>query len=127
VPYTAAQAHAGVTVYRRSCLQCHAANLQGSAGPAVAGKEFLTNAQRNKWTLNDLRTTVFENMPFSNPASLTPKQYADVMAFLLASNCYPPGSAPFPMTARPELAKIKLAPVRGAKPSNASLGTCAVK
>ncbi|GAC1580437.1 MAG: hypothetical protein NVS3B7_14990 [Candidatus Elarobacter sp.] len=127
VPYTAAQAHAGVAVYQRYCLQCHGANLEGSAGPAVAGKEFLTNAQRNKWTLNDLRTTVFENMPFSNPGSLTPKQYADVMAFLLASSCYPPGSAPFPTTARPELAKVHFAPVHGAKPSNASLGTCAVK
>jgi polar amino acid transport system substrate-binding protein len=127
VPYTSAQAHAGVTVYRRYCLQCHGANLQGSAGPAVAGTEFLTNAQRNKWTLNDLRTTVFENMPFSNPGSLTPKQYADVMAFLLASSCYPPGTTPFPTTARPELAKTKLGPVHGAKPTDRALGTCAAK
>jgi polar amino acid transport system substrate-binding protein len=127
VPYTAAQARAGAPVYRQSCLQCHGANLQGTAGPAVAGKEFLANAQRNKWSLSDLRTTVFENMPFSNPGSLTPKQYADVMAFLLGSSCYPAGTAPFPQTASSQLAKVKLGPVRGAKPSNPALGTCAVK
>jgi cytochrome c5 len=127
VPYTQTQAKAGVPIYRRTCLQCHGADLQGSAGPAVAGTEFLANAQRNKWTLNDLRTTVFENMPFSNPGSLTPKQYADVMAFLLASNCYPPGSKPFPQTPNPALAKIKLGPVRGVKPTNPKLGTCKVK
>jgi cytochrome c5 len=127
VSYTAAQAHAGITVYRRYCLQCHGADLQGSAGPAVAGTEFLTTAKRNKWTLSDLRTTVFENMPFSNPGSLTPKQYADVMAFLLASNCYPPGTQPFPQQPTPSLAKVKLGPVSGAKRTNATLGTCAVK
>ena len=127
VSYTAAQAHAGATVYRRYCLQCHAANLQGSAGPAVAGTEFLTTAKTNKWTLNDLRTTVFENMPFSNPGSLTAKQYAGVMAFLLASNCYPPGTQPFPQRPDPSLAKVKLGPVSGAKRTNATFGTCAVK
>jgi polar amino acid transport system substrate-binding protein len=126
-PYTQPQAKAGVAVYRKSCLQCHGADLQGTAGPAVAGTDFQANAKRNKWTLNDLRTTVFENMPFSNPSSLTPKQYADVMAFLLASNCYPPGSKPFPRTPSPALAKIKLGLVHGVKPANAKLGTCAVK
>jgi len=127
VPYTQKQAHAGVAVYRKSCLQCHGADLQGTAGPAVAGTDFQANAKRNKWTLKDLRATVFENMPFSDPSSLTPKQYADVMAFLLASNCYPPGSKPFPQTPSPALAKIKLGPVHGVKPANPKLGTCAVK
>jgi polar amino acid transport system substrate-binding protein len=66
-------------------------------------------------------------MPFSNPGSLTPKEYADVTAFLLAANCYPAGSKPFPTTASPALAKVKLGPIPGAKPTNAKLGTCAVK
>ena len=125
--YTQKQAKAGVVVYRTSCVQCHGADLQGTAGPGVAGTEFQANAKRNKWTLNDLRTTVFENMPFSNSASLTPKQYADVMAFLLASNCYPSGTKPFPSTASPALAKVKLGPVHGVKPANPKLGTCTVK
>jgi polar amino acid transport system substrate-binding protein len=126
-PFTAAQAHAGSAVYRKSCLQCHGADLQGTAGPAVAGTEFLTTAKRNKWSLEDLRVTVFQNMPFSNPGSLTPKQYADVSAFLLASSCYPAGTRPFPQTDSSTLAAVKLGPISGAKPTNAKLGTCAVK
>ncbi len=87
----------------------------------------MKNAQQNKWRLSELRTTIFENMPFSDPGSLTPKEYADVTAFLLASNCYPPGPKPFPTTASPTLAKVKLGLIPGAKPTNPKLGTCAVK
>jgi polar amino acid transport system substrate-binding protein len=50
-----------------------------------------------------------------------------VMAFLLASNCYPAGSKPFPSKDDPSLAKVKLGPVPGAKPANPQLGTCGVK
>jgi mono/diheme cytochrome c family protein len=125
--YTAAQAHDGIAVYRKSCLQCHGADLQGTAGPAVAGTEFLTTAKTNKWTLSDLRTTVFQNMPFSNPGSLTPKQYADVTAFLLASNCYAAGTKPFPQSDSPAFAAIKLGPIPAANPSNPKLRTCTVK
>jgi len=126
-PYTAAQAHDGIAIYKHSCIQCHGADLQGTAGPAVAGTEFLATAKTNKWTLADLRATVFENMPFSDPGSLTPKQYAAVTAFLLASNCYPAGTAPFPQSASGRLAAVKLGPVAGAKPANSKLGTCAAK
>ena len=125
--YTAAQAHAGIAVYRRYCLQCHGVDLQGAAGPAVAGNDFLINARRNRWTLSDMRTTIFENMPFSNPGSLSAKQYADVTAFLLAANCYSAGVEPFPQVASAALAKVKLGPVRGAKPGNRKLGTCVVR
>ncbi len=127
VPYTMAQAHAGAAVYRQNCLQCHGADLQGSAGPSVAGKDFLTTATNNKWSLSDMRTTVFENMPFSNPGSLTPAQYANVMAFLLASNCLPSNGKPFPTANSPSLATIKFAALHAAKTTDAKLGTCTVK
>jgi mono/diheme cytochrome c family protein len=125
--YTSAQARAGAVVYAAHCLQCHGANLQGTAGPAVAGTDFLKNAKYDGWTLHDVRMTVFENMPFSDPGSLTPKQYADVMAFLLASSCFPAGTKPFPQADTSSLEAIKLAPLAGIKPTNAKLGTCAVK
>jgi cytochrome c5 len=127
VPYTAAQAHAGVAVFRQSCQQCHGADLQGSAGPSVAGKDFLTTATNNKWSLSDMRTTVFENMPFSNPGSLSPVQYANVMAFLLASNCLTSSSKPFPTAKSPSLAKIKFASLHAGKPTNPKLATCLVR
>jgi len=125
--YVSAQAHAGKAVYTRYCLQCHGADLQGTAGPAVAGREFLSNAKFNGWSMHDVRTTVFQNMPFSNPGSLSPKQYADVMAFLLASSCYPAGSKPFPTADTPALGAIKIAPIPGAKPTQTKLGVCAVQ
>ncbi len=125
--YTAAQARAGKIVYTRYCLQCHGADLQGTAGPAVAGTEFLKTAKFDGWTLNDVRTTVFENMPFSNPGSLTPKQYADVMAFLLASSCYPAGTTPFPQTDQRSFASIPVAPLSGTHATNPKIGTCAVR
>jgi|HubBroStandDraft_1064217.scaffolds.fasta_scaffold18768_3 polar amino acid transport system substrate-binding protein len=126
-PFTLTQAHAGIAVYIKYCLQCHGTDLQGTAGPAVAGTEFLTTAKSDSWHLSDMRTTVFENMPFSNPGSLTPQQYANVMAFLLASSCYPAGKMPFPTADSPTFAKIKLGPIANAKPTNPKLGTCAVK
>jgi mono/diheme cytochrome c family protein len=126
-PFTAAQAHAGIAIYRQYCLQCHGADLQGTAGPSVAGKDFLATAKSDSWHVSDMRTTIFENMPFSNPGSLTPQQYANVMAFLLASSCYPAGKTPFPTAAAPALSKIPLGPVTGAHPTNPKLATCAVK
>ncbi len=126
-PYTTAQARAGAKVYQASCVQCHGANLQGTAAPAVAGKAFVTAAKGNKWTLEDVRTLVVQNMPANNPGSLSPTQYAQVMAFLLAANCYPPGSKPFPQNDDPSFAKIPIQPLPGAHPTNSQLGTCTVK
>ncbi len=125
--YTVAQARAGQTVFNANCVSCHGANLQGVAAPGVAGTEFLNTVKNNKWTLTDLRTLVVENMPLNNPGTLTPEQYANVMAFLLASNCYPAGNNPFPKTEVPALATVHLGPVDGAKPTDTKLGTCALK
>jgi mono/diheme cytochrome c family protein len=124
--YTAAQAHAGAAVYQKYCIQCHGADLQGTAGPGIAGTEFLNSAKGNRWTLSDVRTTIFENMPFSNPGSLSPKQYAAVTAFLLASNCYPAGATPFPTVVRPVFAQIKIGPARSVRGA-AKTGVCIVK
>jgi mono/diheme cytochrome c family protein len=125
--YTLDQARAGMAVYSANCVSCHGANLQGVAGPAVAGTEFLTSVKNNKWTLTDFRNLVVENMPLNNPGTLTPEQYANVIAFLLASSCYPAGTTPFPQKDTPAFATVHMGPVSGAKPTEAKLGTCAVK
>jgi mono/diheme cytochrome c family protein len=125
--YTTAQAQAGQAVFSANCQSCHGANLQGVAAPAVAGTEFLTTVKTNKWTLADLRTLVVENMPLNNPGTLTPEQYANVIAFLLASNCYPSGSTPFPQKDEPAFTTVHLGPVAGAQAADPKLGTCAVK
>jgi hypothetical protein len=65
-------------------------------------------------------------MPLNAGGSLQPKQYADVMAFLLASNCYPAGSTPFPEDDQPGFADIQLEPTPGTHPGQNELGVCPV-
>lgn len=99
--YDAAQAARGKVIFAADCVSCHGANLQGVSAPAVAGTDFLKTATKNKYTVSILNTIVTQNMPFNSPASLKPSQYADVMAYLLASNCYPAGKVAFPSDPKP--------------------------
>jgi polar amino acid transport system substrate-binding protein len=122
--YTKAQAEQGKQIFTTKCVACHGADLQGTAGPSVAGNDFLGTAQRNGWTLSIIRYIVFELMPRNSPASLSPKDDASVMAYLLASDCYPPGSTPFPASDQPTFATIKLGPVPGKHSGENAKGVC---
>jgi polar amino acid transport system substrate-binding protein len=125
--YTLAQAQAGRTVYMKTCVTCHGDQLQGRSAPPNAGTIFLHKAQALDWTISNLRTLVVSSMPLTNPGSLSPVQYADVLAFLLASDCYPAGHRKFPLGDTSLLQRTRLAAVAGAKPDNPTLGTCRVK
>lgn len=96
VSFTAAQAKDGKAIYGQHCASCHGANLQGVAAPAIAGDDFLKTAHKNGYSVSILNTIVTQNMPFNDPGSLKPAQYADVMSYLLASNCFPAGKTPYP-------------------------------
>lgn len=124
--YTESQAVAGKAVYAKNCTTCHGDHLQGVSAPAIAGHDFLKTSKTNKWTVSILRTIVVQNMPFSNPGALSPKQYADVMAFLLASNCYPAGSTPFPQKDEPALGKIVVGPLAQPAGTPDKNGVCSV-
>jgi polar amino acid transport system substrate-binding protein len=66
-------------------------------------------------------------MPLSNPGTLKPDEYAKVIAFLLASNCYPPGPKDFPKEDLPEFKTVNMGPVDGAMPTDTKHGVCEVK
>lgn len=125
--YTMAQAKAGKQLFGQHCVSCHGENLQGVAAPSVAGKDFLDTAKSDGWTVKIIRYIVFNLMPKNQPGELTPEQDADVMAYLLASNCYPAGNKPFPTEDQPEFADMQMGPVPGAHPNANKYGVCPVK
>jgi mono/diheme cytochrome c family protein len=83
--YSTAQAARGEQTYMNICVSCHP--------PATyTGTTF-----KNGWggrPLSDLFTAVTEKMPKNDPGSLTPDEYADVLAFLLKINGIPAGKDP---------------------------------
>jgi polar amino acid transport system substrate-binding protein len=125
--YTHAQAEAGEKVYAANCVSCHGPDLHGRAAPAIAGTDFLTAARDNEWTLQQIRVIVTSLMPLNAGGSLSPEQYADVISYLLASNCFPAGAKPFPQQDRPDLADVKFAPTAKPIPGQNALGVCPLK
>jgi mono/diheme cytochrome c family protein len=124
--YTMQQAQAGAAVYGTTCASCHGSNLQGVAAPAIAGKDFQKTAIADKYTVSIIRTIVTQNMPLSNPGSLSDPQYADIMAYLLASNCYPAGTTPFPTQDTPALATVTMGPPAHPSGTPDANGVCQV-
>ncbi|GBQ93541.1 cytochrome c class I [Acetobacter nitrogenifigens DSM 23921 = NBRC 105050] len=88
--YTSAQADAGKKEYADNCAQCHGDNLEGMAGPALKGKNFAS--PKANFHVSDIFTIVSQNMPATQPGSLTHDQYVNIMAFLLQQNGMPAGS-----------------------------------
>jgi len=93
--YTAGQADRGKAVYAMNCAGCHGDKAEGgNAGPTLSGPDF-TNGYKDG-NASALYTKISNDMPSSAPGSLTPEQYADVMAYLLSINKYPTGQAEIP-------------------------------
>lgn len=88
--YSAAQATRGEALYMSMCVSCHP--------PATyTGAVFLTWQGR---TMGDLLAFLQEKMPKNDPGSLTAKEYADVMAYLLKLNKMPAGRVDLPADAK---------------------------
>ena len=96
--YTAAQATKGEETYMNVCVACHPAGT------------YATAAFREKWDgkpLAELFTQVAENMPKQEPASLTPEEYTQLVAYLLKINDAPSGKDELPADAA-ALKKFKI-------------------
>jgi PQQ-dependent dehydrogenase (methanol/ethanol family) len=88
--YTRAQANSGAAVYKAHCQECHGVNLQGQSGPALTGAAFKQYVGKSG-TAATLYDFISKQMPADHPGSLSPQNYLDVTAYLLARNGYPAG------------------------------------
>lgn len=107
--YTNAQATAGKDVYDKDCAICHGDHLQGGAGPALAGEEFLSASQFQKVDAGYFYRFMSTHMPLNAPGSLSSTEYLDVLAYLLEVNGYPSGSHKL-TASNDELNGIKIEP-----------------
>ncbi len=93
-PFTAAQAGAGHGAYLENCATCHNKTLQGGGeAPALVGSAFI--GSWGKRGADELYSLIKASMPMSNPSSLPPETYQQIVAFLLAANGAAPGTTPF--------------------------------
>jgi len=84
--YSAAQATRGEQTYMSTCVSCHP--------PATYKGAVFMNWQGR--TMGELLDFLMEKMPKNDPGSLSAKEYAQVMAFLLKLNGMPAGRADLP-------------------------------
>jgi S-disulfanyl-L-cysteine oxidoreductase SoxD len=93
--YTKEQAARGKTRYFAACAVCHGGLLQGdSDSPELAGTAFM-----KRWgdqPVAALFAFATSQMPVGRPGSLGGQGYADVIAFILATNGFPNGERELP-------------------------------
>lgn len=96
--YSAAQAARGEAAYMGLCAQCHGPQLGGvDSAPALTGGAFGSN-----WSgvpLDAMLERIRISMPQNAPGTLSRKETADVMAFLMRANGFPPGERDLPRQA----------------------------
>jgi S-disulfanyl-L-cysteine oxidoreductase SoxD len=95
--YTEEQAARGKTRYFAACAVCHGGLLQAdSDSPELAGTSFL-----KRWgdqPVPALFAFATSQMSVDQPGSLGGQGYADVIAFILATNGFPNGERELPMS-----------------------------
>jgi mono/diheme cytochrome c family protein len=84
--YTAEQAARGEDLYNRSCSYCHRSDLSGGddGAPALRGNPFFLRWQDR--SLSDFYFVLAETMPQDAPSSLSRKEYAEIISFILKRN-----------------------------------------
>jgi len=88
--FTAAQAERGREAYALHCSSCHGNDLQGGAGPALQGLQFIDNWRED--SLQSLFTFIQTRMPFRAPGTLSEETYLDILTYILSMNSFPAGA-----------------------------------
>jgi mono/diheme cytochrome c family protein len=88
--YSQVQAKRGEGVYQQNCTSCHGPTLTGAeGGPPLVGQTFAENW--DGMALWDLFDKIHSTMPQSAPGSLTDKQCADLLAYIMRIGEAPAG------------------------------------
>jgi mono/diheme cytochrome c family protein len=99
--YTTVQAGRGESAYSAQCSRCHKDDLSGYRNVLV-GDRFMEDWREDR--LESFFTTLKNTMPRNAPASLTDREYLDIVAYVLQVNEFPAGTN--------ELTTDKLAGIR---------------
>lgn len=93
--YTVEQAKRGEQLYDKKCSSCHGTDLTGGLhAPALVGSGFTPNW--NDRSLSDLFERMRTSMPEDDPGSLSRRQTADILAFMLQKGEYLAGTSELP-------------------------------
>jgi mono/diheme cytochrome c family protein len=93
--FTAEQAARGKTAYNSNCAVCHGNTMtNGTFGTPLAGEYF-----KGKWHGKTMRAFYdkAKTMPPPTPGSLPDDTYADIIAYVLATNGFASGDAELPV------------------------------
>ncbi|KVQ63950.1 c-type cytochrome [Burkholderia territorii] len=90
--FDASQVAHGKEIYGNACAKCHGADLEGNTAPALSGPSFAP-LSHSHLTIGGVFGYMATNMPADQPGKLKDDEYADLMAFLLASNGYAAGKS----------------------------------
>jgi cytochrome c len=118
--YTTDQAKLGEGLYNRDCGPCHGEALEGNGQteraqrlermlPPLSGDVFKGNW--NGRPLSDLFDKIRKTMPRDDQGKITPKQTADILAYMLKFNQFPSGKSELPADAS-ELTEIQFEAVK---------------
>lgn len=87
--YTEAQATRGQAAYE-ACSSCHGPQLEGDGfAPALSGPEFMANWSGT--SVGDLFERIRISMPPGQESTVTTKEKADIVAYILKANRFPAG------------------------------------
>ena len=93
--YTEEQATRGMGTYEQECSQCHLEDLLGDGiAPALIGAPF--HFRWSDLSVGDMLVAIRTTMPQGAPASLSPRAYADIVAYMLKVNDFPAGDTELP-------------------------------
>ena len=93
--FTAEQAQRGSEAYQQECAACHLDDLLGDGiAPSLIGAPF--HFRWSELSVGDMLVAIRTTMPQGAPASLSPRAYVDIVAFMLEANDFPAGDVELP-------------------------------